>query len=50
MKVLKVALDSGRYDLAAHALVFALVKVSKNGQQPTNVKAAKPTKASKVLR
>lgn len=49
MKVLKAALDSGRYDLAAHALVFALVKVSKNGKQPANVKA-KPKKPSKVLR
>ena len=40
MKVLKVALENGRYDLAAHALVLALVKVSKNGKQPN---AKKPT-------
>ena len=31
MKVLKLALDNKRYDLAAHALVFAYLKVSKNG-------------------
>ena len=39
MKVLKVALDNGRYDLAAHALVLAFVKVSKNGKS----NAKKPT-------
>ncbi len=30
MKVLKVALDNGRYDLAAHALVLASLRVSMN--------------------
>ena len=44
MKVLRVALDNGRYDLVAHALVLAVVKVSRNGnnaKKPTT-KQAKP--------
>lgn len=44
MKVLKVALDNGRFDLAAHALVLAFVKVSKNGKQPHAKKQAEQAK------
>ena len=43
MKVLQVAIEAGRYDLAAHALV----KVSKNGKQPNAEK--KPGAEAVVL-
>jgi hypothetical protein len=49
MKVLRTAIENGRLDLAAYALVLALVKVSKNGKQPADVKEAKPKETSQVL-
>ena len=48
MKVLQVALENRHYDLAAHALVLALVKVSRNGSQP-HAKKKLTTKKAKPL-
>jgi len=41
MKLLKVALDQGNYELAAHVLVYGLVKakVEQNGKSMSSSKA-----------
>ena len=42
MKLLKVALQTQRYDVAAHALVFGLLSAKANGKKTVKVKARSP--------
>lgn len=44
MKLLKVAIENQRWDVAAHALVIGMVKAKQNTTQKSNGKK-KPSKA-----
>ena len=48
VKVLQVALQEKRYDLAAHAIVLALIKLSRNGTHP-NVSEKEPPQQAQPL-
>ena len=47
MKLLKVALEQGRYDLAAHVLVYGLVKtvIKENGKKRRAERQSERTQA-----
>jgi len=41
VELLKYALEQGRYDAAAIALIYALVKVKKDGKKPKEARKAR---------
>jgi hypothetical protein len=41
VELLKYALELGRYDAAAIALIYALVKVKKDGKKPKEARKAR---------
>ncbi len=45
MKLLKVAIENQRWDVAAHALVIGMVKAKQNTAQTTSNAKKKPSKA-----
>ncbi|MBA7662514.1 hypothetical protein ES703_70543 [subsurface metagenome] len=47
MKVLKVAMESQRYDLAAHVIIFATLRVKENGPKNEKEKKGSPQRQPK---
>lgn len=49
MKVLKLAIETQRWDLAAHALIFATLHVKKNGENNAKKEKRRPQGQPKRL-
>ena len=47
MRLLRLAIESRRWDLAAHAIVFATAKLLSNGEKPDDSRWEKKTRRPK---